>query len=594
VANRIETTVDIGLYSGNFSTDVLNSLRITEVAFIGHGKPEFIEVKNIGATPLDISDVAFTRGVSFSFSASALPTLFPDEHAVVVGASLNRLNANFDTTQINVAGIYVGDLDREETIELRSSAGDLISYLDYDDDWYVLMDDEYQPWTLTVIDEQADATRWNTKQNWRPSSFQAGSPGSDDPRATPDPGAVVINEVMTKTIDDFNDVIELYNTTDHDIDIGNWYLGDRAANDDQGENLMRYRIAPGTVIEAHGYLVFSRQTHFANPADPGTVTQFGLSSFGEGVHLIAADEFGTTLGYSDSAYFPATEVGQSFGRIPLSDGSSTFVVMSSPTIGGPNSAATAGALVIDQIMYHPDGLLSEEYVRVLNTTDADVPLVTELGSWKLSDGISYDFREAGMPLLAAHQSMIIVPVDPVYFRETYQVPNEVQVFGPYRNSLNNAGESIMLTRPGLENRDLMVDRVTYDNEGSWPVVANSGNVALNRIATAVLGDEPSNWVASTTSAGTHLRDGIFMIEQYDTLAAAIYGHNAIGMMARQSQAGDANGDDRFDSRDLVQVFQAGLYRLAEHATWLDGDWNGDGLFDEADLVAAFQLSRYVN
>jgi hypothetical protein len=59
--------------------------------------------------------------------------------------------------------------------------------------------------------------------------------------------------------------------------------------------------------------------------------------------------------------------------------------------------------------------------------------------------------------------------------------------------------------------------------------------------------------------------------------------------------GDANLDGLFDSRDLVQVFQAGEYednRLI-NSTWATGDWNGDGEFDSADLVSAFQQNVYV-
>jgi hypothetical protein len=59
-----------------------------------------------------------------------------------------------------------------------------------------------------------------------------------------------------------------------------------------------------------------------------------------------------------------------------------------------------------------------------------------------------------------------------------------------------------------------------------------------------------------------------------------------------AQPGDANGDGRFDSSDLVKVFQSGKYATADEAGWGEGDWNADGLFDSADLVAAFQHGGY--
>jgi hypothetical protein len=60
-------------------------------------------------------------------------------------------------------------------------------------------------------------------------------------------------------------------------------------------------------------------------------------------------------------------------------------------------------------------------------------------------------------------------------------------------------------------------------------------------------------------------------------------------------AGDANLDRRFNSADLVAVFQAGTYEdgVQQNSTWSTGDWNCDGEFDTGDLVTAFQAGSYV-
>lgn len=59
--------------------------------------------------------------------------------------------------------------------------------------------------------------------------------------------------------------------------------------------------------------------------------------------------------------------------------------------------------------------------------------------------------------------------------------------------------------------------------------------------------------------------------------------------------GDVNLDRRFDSRDLIQVLQAGEYEDAHenNSTWAEGDWNGDGDFDALDLVLALQTGKYI-
>ena len=58
--------------------------------------------------------------------------------------------------------------------------------------------------------------------------------------------------------------------------------------------------------------------------------------------------------------------------------------------------------------------------------------------------------------------------------------------------------------------------------------------------------------------------------------------------------GDANGDGRFDSSDLVRVFQTGTYDddVTRNSDFETGDWNGDGEFDSSDLVAAFKTGTY--
>ena len=58
--------------------------------------------------------------------------------------------------------------------------------------------------------------------------------------------------------------------------------------------------------------------------------------------------------------------------------------------------------------------------------------------------------------------------------------------------------------------------------------------------------------------------------------------------------GDSNLDGRFDSADLVLVFQAGQYEdaVVGNSGWSQGDWNCDGEFTTSDLVAAFQTGSY--
>jgi hypothetical protein len=61
-----------------------------------------------------------------------------------------------------------------------------------------------------------------------------------------------------------------------------------------------------------------------------------------------------------------------------------------------------------------------------------------------------------------------------------------------------------------------------------------------------------------------------------------------------SYFGDANMDFKFDSSDLIVVFQAGQYEDSQvaNSTWATGDWNGDLEFDASDVVLAFQSGGF--
>ncbi|MEZ6117895.1 MAG: hypothetical protein R3C28_15170 [Pirellulaceae bacterium] len=62
------------------------------------------------------------------------------------------------------------------------------------------------------------------------------------------------------------------------------------------------------------------------------------------------------------------------------------------------------------------------------------------------------------------------------------------------------------------------------------------------------------------------------------------------IVAAGAVIGDANLDGRFDSSDLIWVFQDGEYEddIPDNSDWYSGDWNCDGDFDAKDIVAAFQ------
>ncbi|NIQ11129.1 MAG: hypothetical protein GWN67_17985, partial [Phycisphaerae bacterium] len=143
----------------------------------------------------------------------------------------------------------------------------------------------------------ADPTRrWSQKSSWRTSLYRYGTPGADDSGRLPNPGDIVINEVMAHS-NAGPDWIELHNNTDETINIGGWFLSD---NDRDEPNLTKYRIADGTTIGGNDYLIFYQDKDFNNPGNPGCNVPFALSENGEEACLSSyLDPNGFLTGYRD-------------------------------------------------------------------------------------------------------------------------------------------------------------------------------------------------------------------------------------------------------------------------------------------------------
>ena len=95
------------------------------------------------------------------------------------------------------------------------------------------------------------------------------------------------------------------------------------------------------------------------------------------------------------------------------------------------------------------------------------------------------------------------------FRSRYpSVPVGI-IFGPYDGQLSNGGEKLEVGKPADEVAGtryyIRVDRVNYDDEYPWPVVADGGGLSLQQKTPDLLYNNYSNdvinWEADTPTAG---------------------------------------------------------------------------------------------
>jgi hypothetical protein len=318
-------------------------------------------------------------------------------------------------------------------------------------------------------------------------------------------GSLVINEFMAQnagTIQDsqgdYDDWIELYNTSSEAVNAAGCYLTDDLAQPS------KWRIGSGdssvTTIPAHGFLLIWAD----DEASEGVLhANFKLSAGGESVGLYDAQQK-----LLDSVTFGAQTADVSYGR--SSDGAGQWQSFESPTPGKSNQAG-AGTIIISEIMYHPydpTGIAEDiklEWIELFNSGARPV----DMTGWRFADGVEYTFPNV---TLAAHE-YLVVAADVAVFSARY--PGVKNVVGGWTGWLSNSGERIAL----VDSVGAVVTAVRYADEGDWavrelgPVEQNhrgwqwsdqtdGGGSSLELVNAALPSEFGQNWAASLIPGGT--------------------------------------------------------------------------------------------
>ncbi|HKQ37627.1 MAG TPA: lamin tail domain-containing protein [Verrucomicrobiae bacterium] len=528
-------------------------LRITEImyhpqdalpAYTNDVNFEYLEVKNIGATPLNLNRFTLRGGLDFDFPNV---TLGAGQSGVIV-ANQNEFINRYGSGKL-IIGQYAGDFFGDKTnvldnagerLILRGAAHEAILDFEYDDDWYPITDGF--GFSLVVVNDQAPTANWGLKSHWRPSGAVNGSPAADDGPAPVFP-QVVINEVLTHSDPPPPyDSIELLNLSTNDVDISGWFMTD------DFDQPRKFRIPDGTLIPAGGFAVFDEQ-QFNTGARP-----FSLSSLGEEVFIFSADPFSEELtGYYNGFDFGAAENGRTFGRYITSTGGDQFPPQRTPTLGAPNSGPLIGPIVISEIHYRPPDLRNgdfsfdndfDEYVELENTGATSVALYDlqhPTNTWRLDDAVRFDFPQGVVIPAGGH--LLVVGFNPTNtalasdFRAHNLVPANTPLYGPWDGKLDNSGEPVELKRPdrpepaGPPNFGLvpyvLVERVRYSDSVPWPEAADGLGPSLQRISGSAYGNDPANWVAAAGSPGATYQGGtVPTITQQPTNTSVLYSYNA--------------------------------------------------------------------
>ncbi len=612
---------------------LLDGLRVTELMYNpAEGGTEFIEVANVGDMPLDLTGVQLNGGVEFLFPDVRLA---PGERAVV--ADQPDLYLQQYGSGSHLVGQFTGALSNQgERIILRLPDPQQSAILRFDYDALALSFPETNGTgrSLEIVDPNRFFTLWSDPSSWQPSQQIEGTPGYQSGQTPVDDG-LRINEVLSHTDPPLVDSVEIINISSLPVDLSGWYLSDST------NNFRKYAFPAGTLLAAGDYLIVDESDF--NPTMGASPTDFALDgAHGDQLWLWRPADGGLLRHVSDFVEFGAARNGESFGRFP--DGDGPLVPMSSRTFGAPNAAPRVGPVILSEVHYHPadpspaakqiEPTITDndlEFIEIANTSAQ----AESLRDWKLAGGIDFDFPTDA--ILPAGATLVVVSFDPATpanatrlaaFRQEFGMTPGVQIIGPYRGRIDNGGERIQLLRPDEPPADepnfipmMLEDEIAYDDAAPWPVTADGGGDALNRVLPANWGSFVGSWTAAPPNPGSVrglnvpgdlTGDGQVDVADVDALCTSLRSNDANGDLnadGRTDQGdlrmlivdilgttfGDANLDGRFDSADLLLVFQAGQYEdnVPGNSTWQEGDWNCDGDFTTKDLVFAFQSGGYI-
>lgn len=479
---------------------------------------EYLELRNVGSTPLNVNGYTLSGGVDFTFPNRVVAA---GERILLVNNTV-AFNSRYPGLSGAVVGEFTGNLANDgNRIRLRGHLREPILDFDYDDDWYPVTDGF--GFSLVIVNDAAAADTWGLASSWRPSGVLNGTPGQGDGAAPTFP-EVVINEALTHSDPaPPTDTIELRNLSASDADVSGWFLTD------DFRTPKKFRIPNSTVIPAGGYVTFDEAAFNAGTPVGGN-TSFSLSSFGEEVYLFSADGAGNLSGYVHGFEFEAALSGVTFGR-HISQGVERFVSQASATLGAANSGPLAGPIVISEIMYRPVDVPAngeywdnseDEFVELRNITGAPVSLfdpARPTNTWKLEAGV--EFRFPPNTTIGANGYLLVVNFNPATetaqlaaFRAKYGVGAGVQILGPYQGKLDNSGERVALYRPDVPETTgnnageipwVLVDDVRYSDNAPWPTAADGLGHSLQRVNLSAYGNDPVNWAAGApTAAGGYV------------------------------------------------------------------------------------------
>ncbi|MEL7530622.1 MAG: lamin tail domain-containing protein [Bacteroidota bacterium] len=446
---------------------------------------EYLELKNISAKPIDLTECYFAKGLRYAFPEGAM--LNPNQLLLI-----SRDTALFHKVYgFPAFDQYAGKLANEgESLVIKDPFGHVLDSVRYNDKlpWDKWADGRGP--SLELIRPDLDNS---SPISWIAQPDSCGSPGRENlidcATAVPD---IVINELMAFYDEDpraldAGDWIELYNAGSSPVDLSNWQL--------ITSDTILY-LPPATSLAAQSYLVLADSLNKAAYAHPGinnAISLAGLRLNRSGENLSLRTDLGCLvfrMGYDGS-------ISDERSTYNLSDPSADPLLAeswyASGNFGGTPAAPNASLcqqkqpnILINEINYRSSPAFDAgDWVELYNATDSTL----DISDWEFHEGDSYYILPPNTQL--APDQYLVIAQNPTQFNGKYPWVNNY--VGGWNFGLGGDGERAIL----MSDERCWIDGLQYNDSPPWPQSPDGQGPTMALISPDLDNALAGSWTAST-------------------------------------------------------------------------------------------------
>jgi hypothetical protein len=434
------------------------------------GKPEYIEIRNLTATPFDIANWRISGGVDFEFPDFTLQNpadtyLSEFEYIVVSAVDEATLRASYTTipAETKVFSSWTGALNNAgEHLVLEDKNGTLRAEVTYNDDgrkWSIAADGAGH--SVHLAKANRGGSNW---RNWEASRDPDGTPGEPASTGQALSALLDLSEIHFAPNGEL-DWVELHAPGDAAVPVDTYFIASLKDFSDA--------IPLSGSITAGGYASWS--TTFTTDL-AGDVELYVVDTGGT---VIAAQKFTRDLGQEG---FQSLPVGEEWFGGP----GHTRDAANNPTDRNTD-------LVINEIMYDsPSDARTGEFIELYNRGTSQL----DLSGWSFVDGISFTFPTGTTLNPGAY---LVVAADASWLSTQH---GSIQILGDFTGQLSDSGELLRLE----DAAGNLVDEVDYLPSGDWPELADGDGSSMELKHPSMNNDSPSAWADSDETNKSTMQD----------------------------------------------------------------------------------------